>query len=207
MANTFFSGPVNSTAGFVGDVTGDVTGDITGSAVAVVDTSTPYGAGSIGTGTQGAPVTARRAEDGTIITTIKFDITGLGCKGDAADDVIGLVAGGAGYIGRYVVATYGIVYKVTIACIEAPGEGTATITQDIDIAADSAATHVYDGAVGGTTLINTATLVAGEIVSNDVPAMTADDYIYVVEGDAAATTGVYDAGQFILTFYGHPLLT
>ena len=31
MANTTFSGPVNSTAGFVGDLTGDVTGNVTGS--------------------------------------------------------------------------------------------------------------------------------------------------------------------------------
>ena len=30
MASTTFSGPVNSTAGFVGDVTGDVTGNVVG---------------------------------------------------------------------------------------------------------------------------------------------------------------------------------
>ena len=30
MANTTFSGPVTSTAGFVGDVTGDVTGNVAG---------------------------------------------------------------------------------------------------------------------------------------------------------------------------------
>ena len=31
MANTHFSGPVNSENGFVGDFVGDVTGDVTGS--------------------------------------------------------------------------------------------------------------------------------------------------------------------------------
>lgn len=202
VADTFTGAVVGNVTG---DVTGDMTGDVTGDVVATAATAA-HGAGAIGTSSFGAPQLSHRQENSTIITEIKFDITGLACKGDAADDAIGLAAGGAAYIGRYVVATYGIVYKVELSCIELPGEGTATITADIDIAADSANTHVYDGAVGGSTPLNTASLVAGEVATNDVPALTANDYLYLVEGDTAATTGVYDAGQYILRFYGHALL-
>ena len=164
------------------------------------------GAGAIGTSSFGAPKTYRRTEDNVIITTIKFDITGLGCVGTAANDVIGLVAGGVAYIGRYVVADYGIAYKAELSCLETPGEGTATITGDIDVATNSSAALEYDSAASTGKLINGATLVAGQTVANLVPAMTANDYLYLVEADTAGTTGVYNAGQYILTIYGHALL-
>ena len=164
------------------------------------------GAGVLGTSSFGAPQTSRRVEDGVIITQIKFDITGLACVGTAANDVIGLAAGGAAYIGRYVVATNGVIFKAVMSCIEAAGEGTATITQDIDIASNASGTLVYDGAAGAAKVINGATMVAGQSVVNWVPAMTANDYLYIVEADTAGTTGVYNAGQYILTLYGHALL-
>lgn len=166
--------------------------------------SAEHGVGAIGTAF--APRTYRRTENGIIITTIKIDLTGLACKGDAAKDAIGLAAGGAAYIGRYVVAKYGIVYKIEMACIELPGQGTATITTDIDLGAEDVANTAYDGAVDDV-VINTAALVAGEVAVTNVPALTANDYLYLIEGDTAATTGVYNAGQYIITFYGHPLMT
>lgn len=162
-----------------------------------------HGAGAIGTST--APELNRWVENGTIITQIKVDITGLACKGDAAKDAIGLAAGGAAYIGRYVTATYGIVYRVEMSCIQLPGQGTATITADIDLGAEDVGTTAYDAAVDDV-VINTASLVAGETAVTNVPALTANDYLYLVEGDTAATTGVYNAGQYLITFYGHPLL-
>jgi hypothetical protein len=167
--------------------------------------SAQYGAGALGTSDLGGPVTTRKIENGIITTTIKVDITGLACKGDAAKDAIGLAAGGAAYIGRYVVADYGVVYRVEMACLELPGEGTATITADIDLGAEDAADTAYDGAVDDV-VINTASLVAGEVAVTNVPALTANDYLYLVEGDTAATTGVYNAGQYVITFYGHALL-
>ncbi len=80
-------------------------------------------------------------------------------------------------------------------CIEVPGEGTATITTDINLASNSSGAIAYDGDVtgGGAVVINSAALVAGEIATTDVPALTANDYLYLTEGDTAATTGVYDA--------------
>jgi hypothetical protein len=168
--------------------------------------SAEHGAGAIGTSSFGAPQTYRWIENGIIITQIKFDITGLAVKGDAANDVIGLAAGGAAYIGRNVVASNGVIFRAELSCIEVPGEGTATITQDIDIATNSSAVLAYDGDAGAARLFNTAALVAGETIVNNAPALTANDYYYIVEADAAAATGVYNAGQFILTTYGHALL-
>jgi hypothetical protein len=163
-----------------------------------------HGAGAIGTAF--APRTYRWSEHGHVITEIHVDITGLGCKGDAAKDAIGLAAGGDAYIGRYVTATYGIVYKIEMMCVELPGEGTATITADIDLGAEDDSDVAYDGPVDDV-VINTASLVAGETATTDVPALTANDYIYLVEGDTAATTGVYNAGQYIIRFHGHAVIS
>lgn len=168
------------------------------------------GAGAVSTSSFGGPSTFRWNDNGIITTRIEFDITGLAVVGTAANDVIGLAAGGAAYIGRYVVATYGVLFKAELSCIEAPGQGTATITQDIDIAANASATLIYDGAAGTKRVINTGTLVASETVVNLIPvsatALAANDYMYIVEADIAATTGVYNAGQFVLTLYGHAAL-
>jgi hypothetical protein len=162
-----------------------------------------HGAGAIGTAV--APKTYRWTENGHIITEIHVDITGLACVGTAAKDAIGLAAGGDAYIGRYVVATCGVVYRVEMICLELPGEGTATITADIDLGAEDDSDVAYDGPVDDV-VINTASLVAGEMAYTDVPALTANDYLYLVEGDTAATTGVYNAGMYIIRMYGHPVL-
>ncbi len=189
---------------FIGAVTGNVTGDLT-----PASESAEHGAGAIGTGTQTAPVTKRWIEGGTIITQVTFDITGLGMVGTSADDVIGLVAGGAAFIGRYVVATDGVCFRTELSCVEVPGEGTATITQDIDITVNSSAALAYDGAASTGQLHDTAALIAGETVTNNSPLaiLTANDYFYITEGDTTGTTGVYNAGQFVFTRYGRALLT
>ena len=173
--------------------------------ISAVQIADGHGAGAIGTSSFGAPKTYRRTEDGVIITQIKFDLTGLGCVGTAADDAIGLVAGGYAFIGKYETAGYGIAFKATMSCVEAAA-GSATITQDIDIIANASGTIEYDGALSTSRVINGATLVAGQTLENLVPAMTADDYLYIAEADTAGTTGVYSAGQYILTIYGHALL-
>jgi hypothetical protein len=48
-------------------------------------------------------------------------------------------------------------------------------------------------------------MVAGEQVVNIIPALTANHYFYVVEADTAASDAVFNAGQFILTLYGHAI--
>ena len=169
------------------------------------DLGQTWGAGAIGDGV--SPKAFRRTENGVIITTIKIDVSGLAQKGDAANDVIGLAAGGAAYLYRNVVANNGVLFRAEIACIEALGQGTATISTDIDIAFNSSAILAYDGAAGAAE-INTAGFAnAGKVVVAEDLNLTDNDYLYLVEGDTTASTGVFNAGQFIITLYGHAVLT
>lgn len=162
-----------------------------------------HGAGAVGTGI--VPKTYRHIDSkGDIITEIQIDLTGLKCKGDAQGDVIALT--GAGFIGRYVVASYGYCYKIEMICVETPTEGTATFEQDIDLMADDSAVLAYDGAADDTVIAAARDWVAGEHAVNLVPKLTANDYLYLGEGDTGASTGVYGAGQFIIRLYGHPAL-
>ncbi len=190
----------SGTSAFTGasTFTGTVTSDVLKSA--------EHGAGAIGTGAIGAPDTYRRIENSIIITTIKIDITGLGVKGGNANDVIGLVSGAPdAYIGKYVTSTYGIVYKITMTCIELPA-GT-NITTDINLTVSATGTFGYDEGASNDYLFNTGGMVANQILNNITPStLTNDDFIYLTEGDTAASTGTYTAGQYIITFYGHPLL-
>ena len=207
MGNSHVSGPLYSTGGFIGpltgavtgNVTGNVTGDITG-AIAPVAVAAEHGAGAIGTGA--VPATYRWVENGVIITRIKIDLQGLTCGG-SADDVIGLAAATPpAYIGRNVVATNGIIFKVEMACIEVPAGGNA----DVNFVTGSAATDVYDAAVTGASVkLNSGTLAAGTTIQSLVPAITANHYYYLTCG--ASTAAAYTAGQLIITTYGHPLLT
>lgn len=163
-----------------------------------------HGAGAIGTAV--APKTYRWSENGTIITEIHVDITGLACKGDAQGDAIGLAAGGDAYIGRYVVATTGVIYRIEMICLETPAEGTATFEQDIDLMAEDDSDVAYDGAVDDTVIAAGLDWVTGNMVVDNLPALTANDYFYLGEGDVGATTGVYNAGMFIVRLFGHAVL-
>lgn len=168
----------------------------------------PQKATSCGAGAIGTAFTPRKYQwerDGHIITEHHVDLTGLACKGDAAHDVIGLAAGGAAYLDRYVTSTHGVVYKVECICLETPGQGTATITTDIDIAFNSSAALAYDGGAGAAE-VDLGGLAAGGVYVVTTPALTANDYMYLVEGDTAASTGVYNAGMLIIRLYGHALL-
>lgn len=174
------------------------TGTLTIGNIATAIEAAEHGAGAIGTAL--APRTYRWVENGVIITQIKFDLTGLASVA-TADDVIGLAAGGAAYIGRNVVATNGIIFKAEFSCIETPAGGD----NDVNVVTSSNAALAYDSAGGTTYISNSGDLVAGQTIQNLVPALTANDYFYLTAGtgDTAAT---YTAGMYILTLYGHALL-
>ncbi len=150
-----------------------------------------------------APRTSRRTVNGTIITEIKIDLDGLAAHATALR-AIGLASGGAdAYLGRNVVATNGVIYRVEMACIVVPAGAEA----DTLLVAGSASDEAY-----GETVANTATLcdsagdwVAGKTIVNNAPAITTNYYYYLTGGDTNA--GEYSAGQFVIRFYGHPLLT
>ncbi len=166
------------------------------SATQVADES---GAGAIGTSSFGAPRTYRRMENGSIMTQIVFDVTGL-TAGTAANDVIGLTGAEVANIGRNVVAKNGIIYKTLFSCLETPLTGD----NDINVVVNSSALAA-DGAGGTTYLANAGDLLIGQSVVQLVPIITADDYYYLTagQGDADFT---YTAGQYMLTLWGHPLL-
>jgi len=166
-------------------------------------TAVEHGAGAIATSF--APITRRSTLNGVITTKIHFDLTALGGKGATANDVIGLPAGGNAFIGRFLVSTCGIVFRAELACIELPAVASGTLNTDIDIATNSAGDIAYDGAGGTAKLFNTGGMVAGQELSNITPALTANDFFYLVEGGTDAADAVYNAGQFVLTLYGHTI--
>ena len=170
--------------------------------------STSYGAGAIstGTGAAGAPQYSRTTVGDIIITTIKVDLMGLTVKGGNAGDAIGVGTNPA-YIYKNVVAENGVIFKQEIACLELPTAASGTITTDINLAWNSAATIDYDEAVGTGAEINTGGLVAGQVVSDETAAITANHYAYLTEGDTAASDGVHSAGQILITLYGAKLAT
>ena len=172
--------------------TGEVTNDVLQSA--------EHGAGAIGT--YAAPATYRRTENGEIITTIKIDLTGLDSSG-TENDVIGLADPGTGaaYIGRNVVATNGIIYKVEVTCLEVPTAGDA----DILFVQGSEADETFDDTVANTATIadGTGDWTLGQTVVY-LDGITANYYYYMTQG--ATDNAAYTAGQFLIKFYGHPAL-
>lgn len=174
-------------------------GTLTIGNIATAVEAAEHGAGAIGTAV--VPRTYRWIENGVIITQIKIDLTGLASVA-TADDVIGLAAGGAAYIGRNVVATNGVIFKAEFSCIETPAGGD----NDVNVVTSSSAVLAYDSAGGTTYISNSGDLLAGQTIQNLVPALTANDYFYLTAGtgDTAAT---YTAGMYILTLYGHALLS
>lgn len=167
--------------------------------VAVIAESSEHGAGVIGTGF--APMTYRYSMNGIIITEIKVDLQGLTSK-DTANDVIGLAAGGVAYIGRNVVATNGVIFKIELICLETPAGGD----NDVNVVANASATLAYDDAGGTTYGINGGDAVAGQMIQNLVQGLTANHYFYLTAG-TGDTAAAYTAGQFIVRLHGHPVLT
>ncbi len=156
-----------------------------------------HGPGAIGTGV--APVTSRRTINGTIITEIKIDMTGLASVADAHDAI-----GKTGYcfIGKYVIADYGVVYRMELICLELPTTGD----DDVNVMTNVSGTIAAEGALAEVYGVNGGVAVAGGMVINNAPALTADHFLYLTDG-AGDTAGTYDAGQFIVRFYGHPVMT
>tara|TARA_R110000744_G_C19307962_1_gene556433 strand:+ start:57 stop:1001 length:945 start_codon:yes stop_codon:yes gene_type:complete len=159
------------------------------------------GAGAVSTGI-GKPQYNRSRVGDIIITNVKFDLQGLKAKGGAANDVIGLAAGGAAYIYKNVVADNGVIFKQTLTCLESPTAASGSLTEDINIAWNSSAGLAFDGAAGGTSLLNAGGLAAGGTAEMLVPQIAANHYAYIAEGDTSATDCVFATGIYMLTMYG-----
>ncbi len=168
--------------------------------IVVAAEAAEHGEGAIGTAVD--PATHRWTENGTIITEIKIDLTGLDSSG-TENDVIGLLAGTPAYVGRNVVAVNGIIYRVEMSCIELPAGGDA----DIILVQGSAADEAFDDTVANTAVLcdGTGDWVASETIINNAPVITTNYYYYLTQG--ATDDATYTGGQVIIRTYGHALLS
>ena len=157
-----------------------------------------------GAGVAGAVTAYRHTYLGVITTQILVDIGGLTVTGTAQGAAIGLAGVDACYIGRYVLANYGSVFKIEMACVETPTEDTATFEQDIDLCYTTAADVKAGEDVDVDIIAAGKDWAAGEVSQALQPQLTPDgDYLYLAAGDTDGDTGTYGAGKFLITFSGH----
>jgi len=193
-----------------------ITQDVNGFDQAVVGTSksTSYGAGALST--EHAPRIYQYQERGVIISKILLDLTGLAGNNDEGD-VIGLAAGGAAYIFKYVSSESGIIFRVDMTCLEVPTSGSNNLL-DIDLRSNSSATAIAtnDGnsytaviAAGGSWLLGATKSTVQENTASPAPTAlpAANDYLYLIEGDASGGANTFTAGKFLITIYGHKAYT
>ena len=192
-------GDMTFASGSTLDVAGTFTNNATGVRTAQ---AAEHGAGAIGTSSFGAPQVRRWTDAGVIITQHKFDLTGLRSVA-TANDVIGLQAGGTANIGRNVEATNGVIFKTEFSCLETPVGGD----NDVNVVIASSSSLAYDGA-GGTTYAggDAGDLLKGQTISFLTPAFTEGHYYYLTAG-TGDTLGDYTAGMYVLTTYGHAVLS
>jgi hypothetical protein len=177
------------------------TGGITGASGGTTE-STSYGAGAIST--EIVPQYSRSRIGNDIITTILVDLTGLAGNNDEGD-VIGLAAGGAAYIGKYVQSETGIIHKIEMTCLEVPTSGSNNL-DDIDLRANSSATAAATADGSGYTALIAAggSWTLGETAQQLVTMPAANDYLYLIEGAASGGANTFTAGKYMIKLYGHP---
>lgn len=138
-------------------------------------------------------------DGGLYITRIVVDLTGL--VGSATDlDIIGNTGGAASaHFGQITAAVNGTIVGGQVTCLELPAGGA----DDIDFYSATVSTGAQD--VDVTTLTETVLITSGGAwASGTVKGMTtippANDYLYIVNGEAAG--GTFTAGKFLIELYG-----
>lgn len=135
-----------------------------------------------------------------IVTRILLDLTGL--VGSATDlDIIGNTGGAASAnLGRITTALNGVIAGGRVTCLEVPAGGAT----DIDFYSANESTGAQDGGIAALTETVLVTS-GGAWASGTVKGMTglppANDYLYVVNG-AAAAGGTFSAGKFLIELFG-----
>jgi hypothetical protein len=140
---------------------------------------------------------------GNLITTrIVVDLSTL--IGSATDlDIIGESAAASCHFGQITTAKSGTLVGGQVTCLELPAGGA----DDIDFYSSTVSTGtqdviITDAALGTETALVTS---GGAWASGTVKGMTglptANDYLYIVNGEAAG--GTFTAGKFLIEFYGY----
>lgn len=134
-----------------------------------------------------------------IVTRIVVDLTGL--VGSATDlDIIGDTGGAANaHFGQITAALNGTIVGGQVTCLEVPAGGA----DDIDFYSATVGTGAQDGGIAA--LTETALVTSGAAwTSGAVKGMTtvppANDYLYIVNGEAAG--GTFTAGKFLIELFG-----
>ena len=140
---------------------------------------------------------------GLITTRIVVDLTDL--VGSATDlDIIGDSAAASAHFGQITAARNGTIIGGLVTCLELPAGGA----DDIDFYSASVGTGtqdviITDAALGTETALVTS---GGAWASGTTKGMTglptANDYLYIVNGEAAG--GTFTAGKFLIELYGTP---
>jgi hypothetical protein len=206
MANTTFNGPVRSENGFQMVSKNATTGTITVTSGNKMANEAVGGAGIEGTASVYVTQVNRLKSDVTtnvniVKTTIMIDLTGLK-DGGTAGDIIGKDGAGVAYIAKVTTADQGVVFGVTMQCLEAPAGGAA----DIDLFSATEGTGVNDTAISDlteTSIINAGTQAAGTLTAGGD--IAADQFLYLVsQGTGDAT---YTAGRFLIEITGYDVAT
>lgn len=136
-----------------------------------------------------------------IITRLYVDLTGL--VGSTTDlDIIGKSAVASDF-GRITTAKSGIIRAGHIQCLEVPAGGA----DDVDFYSASVGgiaenVIITDASVGTeTALVTSGGAWTAGLVKTMTGYPTANDYLYVCNGEASAN-GTFSAGKFVITFYG-----
>jgi hypothetical protein len=196
----------NDSDGTNADLTFDIDGDITSNTKAeghiVQNTSTATAAGAGGVASGGYVTTRHSKVNGLYTTTIELDITGL--KSPSADqEIIGEDGAGAAYLTKIETTKTGRIYRIEMICIEAPTTGEL----DIDLIASDSNSLAYDSAEGTNVdlVIATGNWTIGLMKDNMTIGGTDlnNKYVYLSTGTSSgATSGVYDAGKYLIVMYG-----
>ena len=202
MAKTTFNGPVRSENGFQQISKNSTTGAITvtsGDKFAVEATGS---AGIEGTAAVYVTQVNRLKSDvdtnvNIVKSTIMIDLTDLR-DGGTAGDIIGKDGDGVAFIAQVTTANQGVVFGVTMTCLETPAGGGT----DIDLYSATEGTGVNDTAIGDLTetqIINAGAASAGTMVAGGD--IAADQYLYLVgQGTGHAA---YTAGRFLIEITGY----
>ena len=201
MANTTFSGPVRSENGFQMVSKNATTGTITVTSGNKMVNEAIASAGIEGTAAVYITQVERLKSDVTtnvnlVKTTIMIDLTGL--RSTAAGDIIGKDGSGIAYIARVTTSDQGVVFGVTMQCLETPAGGDP----DINLHSATEGTGVEDTPISNLTetlIINSGDLTAGSLVAGGD--IAADQYLYLTAG--ATTDADYTAGRILLTIFGY----
>ena len=216
MANTTFQGTVRAESGLKVSTKAAATGAYTDYfTVSSSGAVTAKGATGLATtalmtvGTGISAVTAAIVKHAVVLvgniyeTTIALDLTGLN-SGDALYDIIGKAATANCHYGQITAAVNGTILSGYMQCLETPGTGEP----DIDLYSANEATGTEEALVTGlteTALLATAVDWTGILAPKGITVVPpANDYLYLTGGTSSSpTNNTYDAGKFILKFYGY----